>query len=271
MLNLTTRLEQILVVKIGGGAGLDIARCLQDVARLARQRPVVVVHGVSAVMDALCAERGLPVRTITSPNGHSSRYTDPSTRDVFVEAAGRVNDDLVHGLQAQGIDAVGVSGVIYGERKAAIRALVDGRRVIIRDDYSGTITGVNAGILFDCLERGQVVVLPPLAISDDGFLNIDGDRGAAAVASALGAADFVILSNVRGLYRQFGQEDSFITRVSRHQIDAAMNYAQGRMKRKVLGASEALAGGVHRVIIADGRLESPIQAALQGVGTEFLA
>ncbi len=82
-------LENLLVVKIGGGEGVDMDRCVRDLARLAAQRPLIVVHGVSAAMNALCAERGIEVRTITSPTGHSSRYTDPQTRDVFVEAAQR--------------------------------------------------------------------------------------------------------------------------------------------------------------------------------------
>ena len=82
-----TRIENLLVVKIGGGEGLDMERCLDDLAQLAAERPVIVVHGVSAAMNALCDERGIEVRTITSPTGHTSRYTDPTTRDVFVEAA----------------------------------------------------------------------------------------------------------------------------------------------------------------------------------------
>jgi acetylglutamate/LysW-gamma-L-alpha-aminoadipate kinase len=46
-----------------------------------------------------------------------------------------------------------------------------------------------------------------------------------------------------------------------------MDLAQGRMKKKLMGASEALAGGVGRVILGDARLEHPIQQALEGRGT----
>ena len=273
MINAQIRIENLLVVKIGGGEGLDMERCIDDLARLASQRPVIVVHGVSAAMNTLCAERGIPVRTITSPTGHTSRYTDPSTRDTYVDAANGVNAELVAGLRQRGINAVGMtdSVVLQGERKAAIRALVDGRIRMIRDDYSGTIHGVDTEPLLDALRSGCIPVVPPYAISDDGFLNVDGDRASAAVAGALGAAELVILSNVRGLYRSFPDETSFVNRVQASDFERALGWAQGRMKRKVLGAQVALENGVRRVVIADGRSEAPVTQALGGAGTEFLS
>ncbi len=272
------RIENLLVVKIGGGEGVNLDRCVTDLAAVAATRPLIVVHGVSAAMNALCEARGIPVRTITSPNGHSSRYTDPQTRDVFVEAANNVNADLVDRLHALGVNAVGMIGdrvVLQGERKAAIRALVDGRVRMVRDDYSGTIESVSNSPLTTALTDGLTPVIPPYAASAppsaDGLLNVDGDRASAAIAAALGAADLVILSNVRGLYRSFPDETSFISRVEKRSIEQALDWAQGRMKRKVLGAQEALTGGVQRVIIADGRVDSPVTQALAGAGTEFIA
>jgi acetylglutamate/LysW-gamma-L-alpha-aminoadipate kinase len=274
MIEMQTRIENLLVVKIGGGEGLDMARCIDDLARLAAERPLIVVHGVSAAMNALCAERGIEVRTITSPTGHSSRYTDPQTRDVFVEAANRVNAELVAGLQARGVNAVGITGgnaVLRGERKAAIRALVDGRIRMIRDDYSGSINGVNVTTLLDALANGSIPVVPPYALSDDGALNVDGDRASAAIAGALSAEELVILSNVRGLYRSFPDEASFVQRVAGRDLEQALEWAQGRMKRKILGAQEALGSGVRRVVIGDGRAHNPVTGALSGLGTEFLS
>jgi len=253
-----TQIANLLVVKIGGGEGLDVDRCIRDLATIAATRPLVVVHGVSAAMNALCAERGIEVRTITSPTGHSSRYTDPQTRDVFVEAANNVTADLVARFKALGVKAIGLTNdqaVLKGERKTAIRALVDGRIRMIRDDYSGTIEGVEVPPLLRLLRNGFRPIVPPYAASPDGLLNVDGDRASAAIAAALGAADLVILSNVRGLYRNFPDEASFVSRVEKRNIEQALDWAQGRMKRKVLGAQEALTGGVRRVIISDGKNE----------------
>lgn len=263
--------QEILVVKLGGGAGLDLPAAIRDIAQIARGRPVVVMHGVSARMAELSAERGVPVQTLTSPTGHTSRYTPPPVRDLFVEACDSLNRDICELLWSHNIAARGFTGslVIQGERKSAIRAVVDGRTRIVRDDYSGSITGVDADALRAALAEGVVPVIPPLAISSDGALNIDGDRAGAAVAAALGAAELVILSNVRGLYRSMSDSDSFIPQVRASQIDDAMNWAQGRMKRKVLGAQEALENGVSRVIIGDGRSTNPVSLALAGEGTTF--
>jgi len=268
----TIAVEHTLVVKLGGGEGLDIDASCDDLAALALQRPLIIVHGVSAMANRLCAELGVPVRTITSPTGHTSRYTDPQTREIFVQAAEQVNRELVECLQARGVNAVGLIGnetVISGERKDVIRAVVDGRIRMIRDDYSGSITDVNGDEIQRLLAEGYTPVLPPMAMSADDLLNIDGDRASAAVAGALGAQELVILSNVRGLYRSFPDETSFVSEVSLNRINIALDWAQGRMKRKVLGAQEALTSGVQRVIVADGRVGNPVQRALSGEGTVF--
>jgi acetylglutamate/LysW-gamma-L-alpha-aminoadipate kinase len=225
-------------------------------------------------MNALCAERGIPVRTITSPTGHSSRYTDPQTRDVFVEAANNVNADLVSRFHALGINAVGLTNdqaVLKGERKTAIRALVDGRIRMIRDDYSGTIEGVEVSPFADIHADSLTPIVPPYAASADGLLNVDGDRASASIAGALHAEELVILSNVRGLYRSFPDESTFVSHIDRRDLERASEWAQGRMKRKVLGAQEALEAGVHRVIISDGRIDNPVTEALTGHGTEFVS
>ena len=270
---IATLIENILVVKLGGAQGLDLDASCNDLAALAADRPMVVVHGVSDLANQLCDEAGHPTQTLTSPSGHTSRYTDPITRDIYVKAAEIMNRQVVECLQARGINAIGLLGdktAIHGERKNAIRAVVAGRVRVVRDDYSGSISHVDGERLYQLLEAGYVPVLPPMALSDDGLLNVDGDRASAAVAGALGATELVILSNVRGLYRNFPDENSFVAQVPSHQLESAMNWAQGRMKRKVLGAQEALEGGVGRVIISDGRVNHPVQQALAGQGTVFI-
>lgn len=264
------RIENLIVVKIGGGAGVDLAASAADLAELARQRPLIIVHGASARMNALCEARGIAVRTLTSPSGHSSRYTDPQVRDVFVEAAGQINEELHALMQQHGIAAQRHDGALQGERKTALRAIENGRIRVVRDDYSGSITQVNTHELLDLLAQGYTPLVPPLAHSADSWLNVDGDRAAAALATALGAAELVILSNVPGLYRRFGDEASLISQVRGSELETALGWAEGRMKRKVLGAIEALQGGVQRVRIADGRHAQPVQRALQGGGTEFI-
>ena len=117
-----------IVIKLGGAAGVDAEAVLADVAALAAEgQPVVLVHGTSAAADALAQRAGVPVRHITSPSGHVSRYTDPETLELYVAAAaGQVNKGLVASLQKLGCNAVGLSGVdgrlLVARRKDAVRA-----------------------------------------------------------------------------------------------------------------------------------------------------
>ena len=67
--------------------------------------------------------------------------------------------------------------------------------------------------------------------------------------------------------KNFPDETTVIPQLAQDQLPAALEAAQGRMKKKVLGAEEALKGGVKRVIIADGRIQDPIVKALSGNGT----
>jgi acetylglutamate/LysW-gamma-L-alpha-aminoadipate kinase len=175
-------------------------------------------------------------------------------------------------LQKLGVNAIGLSGVdgrlLEGTRKDAIRIVENGRQRILRDDYTGRVEKVNADLLRALLERGYVPVIAPLAISYQGdAVNIDGDRAAAMIAGALGAEQLVILTNVPGLLRNYLDESSLIAHIDKHRVEQSIDFAEGRMKKKVLGATEALALGVRQVIFADGRVEQPIRRALEGKGT----
>lgn len=266
--------DSILVVKLGGASGNNPATFCADAARLVRAgRRLVIVHGGSDLTNQLSEQLGHPARFITSPSGHTSRRTDLRTIEIMQMACrGLLNQRLVGGLQALGVNAIGLSGVdgrIWeGDRKAAVRAVEEGRTVVIRDDYTGTVSRVNSNLLQTLLDAGYTPVLSPPAVSTSNeTINIDADRAAAVTAASLGASDLLLLTNVPGLLRRYPDEGSLITRVPRHELDTATGLAEGRMKKKMLGASEALSGGVRRVIIGDGRRDNPITSALAGEGT----
>ncbi len=264
----------VLVIKVGGGVGVNTEAVCQDVAGLAAAgRRVVLVHGTSAAADALAGKAGIPVRQLTSPSGHVSRYTDPETLEIYVAAAaGQVNKTLVARLQSLGCNAVGLSGVdgrlLVAQRKTAVRAVENGRQRIVRDDYTGQLQEANRGLLALLLEAGYTPVIAPLALGTGGErLNVDGDRAAALVAAALGATMLVILTNVPGLLAAYPDESSLVRYVPASGLDAAEGLAAGRMKKKLLAAREALAGGAATVVLADSRQPEPVQAALAGAGT----
>lgn len=262
------------VIKIGGSVGNDYDALCDDLAALHRQgERLVLVHGGSAETNRLGEALGHPPRFVTSPSGYTSRYTDRRTLELFMMAtAGLVNKGLVERLQARGCNAVGVSGLdgrlLEGKRKATIRIVEDGRQKLLRDDWTGTIERVNTGLLQLLLEAGYLPVIAPLACSEAGeALNVDGDRAAAAIAVALHADTLLLLSNVPGLLRHFPDEDSLIPSIPRTEIESYLTFAEGRMRKKILGAQEALAQGVRRVILGDGRRPGCVRAALAGQGT----
>lgn len=232
-----------------------------------------MVHGGSEEATSLGEALDYPPRFITSPSGHSSRYSDRRTMEIFSMAVnGKINTLLVETLQSLGVDALGLSGMdgrlLLAERKKAIISVEAGKRKVIRDDYSGKIQRVNSKLLLDLLAGGYTPVVAPLAISTEGeALNVDADRAAAMVAGALQADTLVLLTAVPGLLRSYPDESSLVRSLPRAELDEAQEYAQGRMKKKVLAAGEALQGGVGTVVIADGRIADPISSALAGNGT----
>lgn len=267
---------ELIVVKIGGAAGVDAEAVCADISAITRTGlGVIVVHGTSAAADALAARVGLVVQHLVSPSGHVSRYTNPEMLPIYVAAAaGQANKDLVSRLQRLGCNAIGLSGMdgrlLLAERKAALRVVENGRQRVVRDDYSGRLVSANGRLLRMLLDFGYVPVVAPLALGTGGEpLNVDGDRVAALLAGTLGASALVILSNVPGLLASYPDEHTLVRHVPWDTLGVAELMAQGRMKKKLLAAREAWSAGVQRVILADARVPQPLQAALAGEGTVF--
>ncbi len=265
----------MIVVKAGGGKGLDMDSVCTDIAALVQQgEQVILVHGGSHETNVISEKLDHPPRFVTSVSGHVSRYTDRETLEIFaMVAAGRINKLLVERLQQLGINAIGLSGLdgrlLEGRRKSTLRIIENGKRKVLRGEYSGKIDKVNTPLLETLLGAGYVPVVAPLAISHEGeALNVDGDRAAAAIGSAMKAQQVIILSNVPGLLRDFPDESTLIHNIPLARAEYHLNhYAKGRMKRKLLGAIEALNEGVGQVIIADGQVAQPLHRALAGQGT----
>lgn len=277
------------MVKAGGGKSLDLEAIAGDIAELSTSGlRIVLVHGGAETTNDVAEQLGHPPRFVTSESGYSSRRTDRRTLEIFeMVYCGLLNKRWVELLQRHDIPAVGLSGLdgrlFEGRRKDKLRIRVGARRMVLRDDWTGTVDQVNADLLRLLLEAGYLPVLTPPGSSYDGeAVNVDGDRAAAAVAAALGARVLVYLSGTPGLLADFPDEASLIARHDVAPADLAgpeahagleplMAAAQDRMKKKVLGAAEALRGGLERVILADGRIERPVRAALEGAGTHVVA
>jgi len=266
----------MLVVKVGGGTSIDQGAVVADLARChARDGRLVVVHGGAQTTNEIAERLGHPPRFVTSESGFTSRRTDRQTLEIFeMVYCGLLNKRWVEALQSAGVNAVGLSGldgrIFEGRRKDRLRVRVDGRRMVLRDDWTGTVERINVDLLERLLAGGYLPVLTPPGASERGeAINVDGDRAAAALAAALAADTLLILSDVPGLLARYPDEASLIARIDAGAVEDAMGFAEDRMKKKVLGACEAIAGGVRRVIFADGRVAEPIDRALAGAGTHI--
>lgn len=265
----------MLVVKVGGAEDVNTDAVCADLAELARaESRWILVHGGSAETNRVAERLGHPPRFLTSVSGYTSRYTDPRTLEIFqMVYCGKINKGIVGRLQAEGIDAVGLSGMdgrlLQARRKRALKVREGNRTLIVRDDLSGRVERVNARLLSLLVEGGFYPVVCPPAIDAAGQgLNVDGDRAAARIAAAVEAETLIILSDVAGLLRDFPDETTRIRELRAGQVpEAAEKYARGRMRIKLLGACEAVEAGVGRVVLGDSRIEHPVRAALEGQGT----
>ncbi|NLG51232.1 MAG: [LysW]-aminoadipate kinase [Chloroflexi bacterium] len=264
----------MIVVKVGGSEGINLDAVCRDIASLVQEgERVVLVHGGSHRTNVVAEQLGHPPQFVTSVSGFTSRRTDRQTLQIFeMVYCGEVNKGIVERLQAAGANAVGLSGLdgrlLEGKRKEAIKIIENGRRRVLRDDYTGTVERVNVSLLRLLLDNGYLPVVTPPAISfESEAINVDGDRAAAMIASSMKADQLIILSNVPGLLRNFPDESTLIRHIDPKQIEESMQHAEGRMRIKVLGALEAIQQGVGKVTFGDARIEAPVRAALAGQGT----
>lgn len=265
----------MIVVKVGGGKGINYEAVTGDLAELHKAgEQIILVHGGNYETNLLSEKLGKPPKFVTSVSGYESRYTDRETLEIFeMVYCGKINKMIVELLQQKGANAIGLSGVdgrlLEGTRKEAIKIIdEEGRRRVLRDDYTGKVEKVNTSLVNLLAGAGYLLVVTPPAISyNSEAINVDGDRAAAVLAASLQADKLIILSNVPGLLRDVNDESSLITHVKQENMEQAMSFAAGRFKKKVMGATEALSEGVKQVVFADARVERPISAAIAGKGT----
>ncbi|USH00029.1 [LysW]-aminoadipate/[LysW]-glutamate kinase [Thermococcus argininiproducens] len=208
----------------------------------------LIVHGGSDYVDALCERLGIEIKKLTSPSGVEFRYTPKEVLEVYLMAVMKANKDIVTHLQSRGINAVGLSGLDFGivkaKRKRIIKAVIDGKKVVIRDDYSGKIENIDTSTLIELMNLG-IPVIAPIAMSETFEpLNVDGDKLAKEIALSLEADELTFLSDTAFLVN-----GEVVDRIRAEELEEFLPFAEGGMKRKLLMARTALEGGVKKVTI----------------------
>lgn len=261
--------RKIIVVKYGGSAMSDVElqrHVIQDVTllKLVGFKPIIV-HGGGKAISSWVKKTGKEAQFI---NG--LRVTDEETMEIAEMVLGRVSKNLVTMVEELGVKAVGISGKDSGMLK--VKKRYSGGQDI---GYVGEITRVDPQILFDMLNNDYLPIVAPIGL-DDQFdtYNINADEAACAIAKAVGADKLVYLTDVEGLYRDFEDKSSFISRISVTEAEKLISdgLIGGGMLPKLSNCTDAVRGGVKRVHILDGRVPHSILLEIftnKGNGTMF--
>jgi acetylglutamate kinase len=256
--------NRTIVVKVGGNAMDDAAareRFAEDVILLHWVGiRVVVVHGGGPQIGEMLGKLG-----IESKFSGGLRVTDDQTMDVVEMVLYLVNGELVRLIQHKGGRAVGLSGKDGGLARA--------RRLGPELGRVGEVEHVDTRIL-QTMGTEFIPVIAPIAVDEtDATLNVNADPFAACVAAALGAEKLVLLTDVTGVKDDQGALiPTLDARRARELVDAGT--IKGGMIPKVEYALNALADGVKKVHVIDGRLEHALLLEIftdKGVGTEIVA
>lgn len=261
--------RKIIVVKYGGSAmsNPELQRqVIQDVTllKLVGFKPIIV-HGGGKAISSWVKKVGKQAQFV---NG--LRVTDAETMEIAEMVLGRVSKNLVTMVEELGVKAVSISGKDAGLLQVKKR-LSGGQDI----GFVGEITGVNPKVLFDMLDNDYLPIVAPIGLDEDfQTYNINADEAACAIAKAVGADKLVYLTDVEGLYRNFEDKSTFVSRISVSDAEKliADGLIGGGMLPKLSNCTDAVRGGVNRVHILDGRIPHSILLEIftkKGNGTMF--
>ena len=231
-------MSEVLVLKLGGTTLADQAHVLDEVAIVARERPVVLVHGGGKRITEWLERLGVPSRF-----EGGLRVTDQAALDVAAAVLrGVVNSELVSVLRDRGVDAVGLSGVDGG---FMIAERVPGLGLVAH------VVGVRRDFLDTLLVSGQVAVVAPLARDEQGIVcNVNADDAAAGIAAGLGARQLILMTDVDGVRDASGEKLATMTVDEADRLIVG-GVIKGGMVPKIRAALQAVNWPGAEAVIAD--------------------
>jgi len=254
-----------VVIKYGGHAMEDPSLAelfAQDVVlmRLVGMNPVVV-HGGGPQISDLMRRLGKEPEFVDG-----LRVTDAETVDIVRMALlGKVNPEIVTSVNRHGSYAVGLSGEDAG--------LITVDRRDERLGFVGDVRRIDPAILERVLREELIPVIATVGVDDDGQAhNVNADTVAGAIASALAAEKLVYLTDVAGIYEDFGDDGSLIAQTDVAGLEHLLvsGKVDEGMVPKVRSCIDALRGGVHRAHVLDGRIPHALLLEFftrEGIGT----
>ena len=256
-----------VVIKYGGAAMIDCdlkKKVMQDIVlmKYVGMHPIVV-HGGGPEITGMLSRLGIKTEFVDG-----LRVTDRDTMEIVeMVLGGKVNKEIVSGINASGGKAIGISGK-DGELIKARYIDPTGRL-----GFVGEVDQINPQIIETVIENGYIPVIAPIGIDDEQqSYNINADLVAASIAVAMDADKLVLLTDVPGLLKDTQDSSSLISVLRVSEVPEYVNEGiiAGGMIPKVQCCVEAVTGGVSRTHIIDGRV--PHSSLLEiftkeGIGT----
>lgn len=256
-----------VVIKYGGAAMKDCnlkKKVIQDIVlmKYVGMHPIVV-HGGGPEINGMLDRLGIETSFIDG-----LRVTDRATMEIVeMVLGGKVNKEIVSGINASGGKAIGISGKDGGLITA--RAVDSSGKM----GFTGEVKSIDPSIIDTLIENGYIPVIAPVGI-DEGqqSYNINADLVAAAIAVAMKADKLVLLTDVPGLLMDPKNSESLISILKVSEVPAYIEKGTiaGGMVPKINCCVEAVTGGVGRTHIIDGRVAHSILLEIftdKGVGT----
>lgn len=261
--------DKIVVIKYGGNAMTSEElknAVMSDIVLLSLVGiKAVLIHGGGPEINQMLQKVGIESKFV---NG--LRYTDKETAEIVrMVLAGKVNKELVALLEQHNGTALGLCGS-------------DGKMLKVRkmkgdDDlgYVGEITDVDVKPIVDALDNGYIPVVATVATDDKGQVyNINADTAASRIASALGAENLILMTDIRGLLRDKDDDSTLIPEVNVSEVPFLIKQGiiSGGMIPKIECCVEAVRRGVQKTCIIDGRIPHSILIEIlsnEGIGTLF--
>lgn len=256
-----------VVIKYGGAAMKDCQlkeKIMQDIVlmKYVGMHPIVV-HGGGPEINQMLGRLEIKSQFV---NG--LRVTDSATMEIVeMVLGGKVNKEIVSGINASGGKAIGISGK-DGNLIEASSADLTGNM-----GFVGEVKEINPEIIETIIENGYIPVIAPIGIDkEQQSYNINADLVAGSIAVAMKADKLVLLTDVPGLLENPEKSESLISvlKVSEVNNYIARGIIAGGMLPKVKCCMESVRGGVDRTHIIDGRVPHSILLEIftdEGVGT----
>ncbi|HYC13537.1 MAG TPA: acetylglutamate kinase [Stellaceae bacterium] len=260
-----------VVVKYGGHAMGDTEGSLRFARDVVLLKQVginpIVVHGGGPQIGQMLARLKIKSSFIDG-----LRVTDRATVDIVeMVLSGSINKQIVTAINGAGGYAIGLSGKDAGLIKAAQlrRTKVDPDSHIERVldlGFVGEPTSINTTVLETLRNSAIIPVIAPIGVGEEGeTFNINADTAAGAVAAAVKASRFLLLTDVAGV---LDKSKKLIPELSAEQARAliADGTIAGGMIPKVETCLDAIDGGVEAAVILDGRVSHAVVLELFAEG-----